>query len=284
VSVVLGVDAGGTGSRAVAVSDGRVVGRYSCGPMNLLLHPDAVQRLAGLIRDSGAAAAGVGLPGLRQDGAARQVTDELSALTGARVIVADDTEIAQLAAFGGRPGIAVVAGTGSVAFGRTEDGRTARIGGHGFLLGDEGSGYWIGVQLVRAALRSRDGTGPHTALEALMPHVFAADLDEVVALVHADPRDRALLARLVPLVADLEDPVTHGIFSAAADELVALSVAVQRVLGDGLPVAAVGGVFSADVVRRQFTVATKAVPALRPPEFGAVHLADPAWSRSGSPA
>ena len=166
--IAVGVDAGGTGSRAVVVRDGVVVARRDLGPINVLLHADAVDRLAGAVTEAGAAAAGFGLAGLRSDEHARELTAELARRTGARVVVGDDTDAALAGAFAGRPGVVVIAGTGSGAAGRDAAGRTVRVGGHGFLLGDEGGGYWIGREAVRAALRAADGTGPPTALTELV--------------------------------------------------------------------------------------------------------------------
>ena len=195
--IAVGVDAGGTGSRAVVVRDGVVVARRDLGPINVLLHADAVDRLAGAVTDAGAAAAGFGLAGLRSDEHARELTAELARRTGARVVVGDDTDAALAGAFAGRPGIVVIAGTGSGAAGRDAAGRTVRVGGHGFLLGDEGGGYWIGREAVRAALRAADGTGPATALTAVVERAFGS-LTGAETLVHQRPTDRQLLSRLVP--------------------------------------------------------------------------------------
>jgi glucosamine kinase len=198
--IAVGVDAGGSGSRAVVVRDGVVVARRDLGPINVLLHADAVDRLAGAVTDAGAAAAGFGLAGLRSDEHARELTAELARRTGARVVVGDDTDAALAGAFAGRPGIVVIAGTGSGAAGRDAAGRTVRVGGHGFLLGDEGGGYWIGREAVRAALRAADGTGPATALTAVVQRAFGS-LAGAETEVHRHPTERGLLSRLVPDVA-----------------------------------------------------------------------------------
>jgi glucosamine kinase len=200
--IAVGVDAGGSGSQAVVVRDGVVVARRDLGPINVLLHADAVDRLAGAVTDAGAAAAGFGLAGLRSAQHARELTAELARRTGARVVVGDDTDAALAGAFAGRPGIVVIAGTGSGAAGRDAAGRTVRVGGHGFLLGDEGGGYWIGREAVRAALRAADGTGPATALTAVVQRAFGS-LAGAETEVHLYPTERGLLSRLVPDVAAL---------------------------------------------------------------------------------
>ena len=273
--VAVGVDAGGSGSRAVVVRDGLVVARRDLGPINVLLHPDAVDRLAAAVTDAGAVAAGFGLAGLRSAEHARELTAELARRTGATVAVGDDTEAALAGAFAGRPGIVVIAGTGSGAAGRDAAGRTVRVGGHGFLLGDEGGGYWIGREAVRAALRAADGTGPVTALSAMVETAFRRLLD-AEREVHERPTDRQLLARLVPAVALAArggDAEAGRILAEAAGHLVDLAEAVRARLGP-LPVAGVGGIFRCAPVRDAFAAATGAVPPAEPPELGALRLFD----------
>ena len=200
MTIAVGVDAGGTGSRAVVVRAGTVVERRDLGPLNVLLHADAVDRLARLVTAVGAVEAGFGLAGVRSPADADRLAAELAERTGARVAVGDDADAALAGAFRGAPGIVVIAGTGSGAVGRDAAGRNARAGGHGYLLGDEGSGYWIGREAVRAALRAADGTGPPTVLAALVQEAFGS-LVGAEQQVHQRPADRQLLTRLVPAVA-----------------------------------------------------------------------------------
>jgi N-acetylglucosamine kinase-like BadF-type ATPase len=272
---VLGVDAGGSATRAVVVRGGELVARFELPPLNVLLDVDAFDRLALVIADSGAQAAGLGLAGLRGAEHATSLQLRLRAATGVDVVVADDTEIAWRGAFGGGPGIVVIAGTGSNAFGRTVDGRTARVGGYGFLIGDEGSGYWIANQAVRAALRSYDGTGPKSpALEAAVLDRYGFDVDALVRAVHSNVADRRLLAGSAGVWASLDDPAMAGILDAAADHLVAMARALRHELGAGdLPVAVHGGVFDNPHIRRRFAAAIDIATPLKAPEFGAVDLA-----------
>jgi N-acetylglucosamine kinase-like BadF-type ATPase len=276
--IAVGVDAGGSGSRAVVVRDGVVIARRDLGPINVLLHADAVDRLAAAVTDAGAAAAGFGLAGLRSAAHARELTAELARRTGATVAVGDDTEAALAGAFAGRPGIVVIAGTGSGAAGRDAAGRTVRVGGHGFLLGDEGGGYWIGREGVRAALRAADGTGPPTALIDVVRAAFDT-LTGAETLVHQRPTDRQLLSRLVPQVAAAaegasgSDAVAARILAEAATHLAELAAAVRARLGD-LPVAGVGGIFACGPVAAAFTAATGARRPVEPPELGALRLLD----------
>ncbi len=275
--ILVGVDAGGTGSRAVVVDDGAVVDRRDLGPINVLLHADALDRLAGVVTDTGASAAGFGLAGLRSDEHGREIAAELETRTGARIAVGDDTDAALAGAFEGKPGIVVIAGTGSGAAGRDAAGRTVRVGGHGYLLGDEGGGYWIGREAVRAAMRGADGTGPPTALTAMVQRAFDS-LTGAEQQVHHRPTDRELLARLVPAVAALPgDDEARRILGEAAAHLIDLAEAVRARLGPlplPLPLAGVGGIFRCAPVRNAFRAGTGATEPAEPPELGALRLLD----------
>jgi glucosamine kinase len=271
----LGVDAGGTGTRAVLVQDGEVVNRFGEGPLNVLLHDDAVDRLARLISESGATEAGLGLAGVRSAPEGARIGAELARRTGSRVVVGDDAEAALLGAFGGGPGIVVIAGTGSAALGQASDGRTVRVGGHGYLLGDEGGGYWIGNTALGLGLRSADRTGPpFPALESLLcKHFRVSSVRDVEPLVYAAPTDRTLLAGLVPALAESPDEAVLTVFGEAATALAGLVDAVTTTLGP-LPVAMVGGVWSVAPIRARFVELTRAVDPLYPSEWGALLLLD----------
>lgn len=282
---VLGIDCGGGSTRGVLVlADGRQE-RLDGPPLNVLLHADLVDVVADLVARSGAARAGVGVPGLRGDERVAELSARLTARCGVPVVAAGDVEVARLAAFAGAPGIVVIAGTGSNALGEDVQGRQARAGGHGFLLGDEGGGWWIGRAAVNAALRAADGTGPETALVDMVVRLFGG-LDDAVATVHRSPSERTLLSHLTRDVASCAaegDPVAGAILDHAAEELAALAAAVRARLDAGridagridtaLPVAMLGGVFAIDRVRSRMVEATGAVAPLEPPELGAVRLA-----------
>lgn len=270
--LVLGVDAGGDATRAVLVRDGAVVSRHSSGPMNILLHADALDRLAAMVKETKAELVGVGLPGLRNAMQAMRVTGDIRQRTGASVVAADDATIALLGAFAGEPGIVVIAGTGSVAVGWPGKGRVTRVGGHGFLLGDEGSAYWIGRAAISAALRARDGVGPANGLAQLIETTSAARLDDIVVRVHSDLTDRALIGRIAPALGKTTDPAGVAILHEAADQLAAMASSLRAKLGE-LPVSMVGSVFTIPAVRDRFVAATGARPPVESSELGAVRLA-----------
>ena len=273
---VLGVDAGGTGTRAALVVDGVTAERYSSGPFNFLLSGDGVPRMAELARAARPAAVGIGVPGIaREPGAAAAFAAAVSEACGVPARVASDATAAWLGAFLGSPGIVVIAGTGSVAVGGSP-GTLHRVGGHGHLVGDEGGGYWIGKTALRAALAAAEGTGPATRLREAITAAAGASLDELVVRVQRSPADRAVLAGLAPVVGRCagepdSDPVAAAILADAAAALAALAGSLRQRLGE-LPVAGVGGVFAMRPLRAAFQRATAAVPPLAPPEVGAAML------------
>ncbi len=270
---LLGIDAGGSATRVVLIAGGQVARRFTAPPMNALLSGDLTDRLAELIGAAGATAAGIGMPGLRSPADAARLGEELTRRAGCPVLAAPDGETAWLGAFGAAPGIAVFAGTGSGAMGCDGE-RRARAGGHGFLLGDEGSAYWIGRAAVAAALRWEDGMGGSAALRDAVVQAAGRDLPALVRDVHSHPAERGRLAALAPVVTALagEDQAARRIALEAARHLAALAAAVRRRLGP-LPVCGMGGVFRAPVIWDRFAELTGAVRPLAPPEVGAALLA-----------
>lgn len=234
----LGVDAGGTKTHAVlAREDGTPVAEARSGPGNSLsvgnhvalaslrtvvyklLAKDARMQLGGA--HFGVAGAG------RPEDLERVERIVRSLKLPCRATVSDDAKVAFYAA-ADPPGAVLICGTGSIAAAYTVDGGEYRAGGHGYLLGDEGSGYWIGREAIRTALRSADGRGEPTELVRSVPEaLMRASLGEVVSAVYAGEIGRPEMAALAVRVLELEDPVAAEISAAAAEELV---LAVQAVL------------------------------------------------------
>jgi N-acetylglucosamine kinase-like BadF-type ATPase len=197
------------------------------------------------------------------------------------VYVTSDGATAWLGAFGTAPGIAVYAGTGSGAAGCDGE-QWARAGGHGFLLGDEGSAYWIGRAAVSAALRWEDGMdGGSEAIYRAVIRAAGRDLTGIVREVHSCPAERGRLARLARVVTALagEDEAARRIARQAAGHLAGLAGAVRRALGP-LPVAGLGGVLDAPVIWDPFARLTGAVRPLAPPAAGAALLAGAPQARA----
>jgi len=168
----------------------------------------------------------------------------------ARLLIVNDALIALEAGLPGAPGIVVIAGTGSIAYGRNADEQAARAGGWGYVLGDEGSGYWLGRQALRAVVRADDRRGSPTALTPLLLAHFsitrAADLVREIYEGGTRPSAIASLAGHVQTAVDQGDPIAQQILDVAAAELAAAAVSVARRLSLEAPtVVLAGGTFKA---------------------------------------
>jgi N-acetylglucosamine kinase-like BadF-type ATPase len=159
------------------------------------------------------------------------------------------------AATRGEPGIVVISGGGAVAYGRTASGDSLRVGGWGHLLGDEGSGYWIGLEAIKTALRSWAGVIPKTALEARVMETLGAEDDrQVLSRVYSGSLSEAEIAGLVLLVASLArngDESADRIIEEAAYYLVSMADAVLKRLGE-LPIYLSGGTFGVAPMPERF--------------------------------
>lgn len=170
----------------------------------------------------------------------------------ARVVVVNDALVALEAGAPGQPGIVVISGTGSIAYGRNAKGEAARSGGWGYVLGDEGSGYWIGRGALRAVLREADKRGPATPLTAMLLKHFgvaqASGLIHEVYNTNLKPAAIGGLATCVQAAFSLGDPVATGILRGAANELESSALAVARrleLVGEPFVFILAGGIFRA---------------------------------------
>jgi N-acetylglucosamine kinase-like BadF-type ATPase len=184
--------------------------------------------------------------------------------------------------------VVVISGTGSIAYGRNAKGEAARAGGWGYVLGDEGSGYWIGRAALRAVLRESDRRGPTTALSPLLlDHFGVAQAQGLIhEIYHANLKPTAIgaLAQCVQKAFSQGDAVAIGILRAAADELESSAVSVARrleLVGDPIPFVLAGGIFRAvpwlkqELERRLPVTSPNSTARLldREPAAGAVALA-----------
>jgi N-acetylglucosamine kinase-like BadF-type ATPase len=165
------------------------------------------------------------------------IAHEVARARGDGWVVVNDVVAAWAAATGAAPGIAVVSGTGSNVFGLGPTGRAWRAGGWGQLLGDEGSGYWLGSRSISAALWDRDRSGPATALrEAAVAFFGVASIEELAARVYSKPLHKGEIAAFASETARLaqaEDAVAVELFARGAAELGAQVAAVIRQTGLG---------------------------------------------------
>jgi N-acetylglucosamine kinase-like BadF-type ATPase len=168
----------------------------------------------------------------------------------ARLVVVNDALIALEAGIGDGPGIVVISGTGSIAYGRNGRGEAARAGGWGYVLGDEGSGYWIGRAAIRAVLRESDRRGEPTRLTPRLLKHF--EVERPQDLLHAvyyrgvKPPEIAALAPYVQEAFEEGDHVAMGILDGTARELIASAVSVARrleMLDDPFTLLLSGGIF-----------------------------------------
>ena len=256
-SIVVGVDAGGSVFRALVLDGGGAeLARQEAPSARVLAGaPEPVVEALRALIGQACLQAGVALPvsavwaGIA--GAGREsVRAELeSALAHAgvarRVGVGTDVEAAFEDAFGSGSGILLMSGTGSIALGRAEDGREGRVGGWGSVLGDEGSGYAIGVDALKRVARSHDGRARPTALTGrLLTRLGLAAPDELITWAASAPRPA--IAALVPEVeaAAAEGDMAAGeILSKAVEDLEGHVLTVLQTLGpwQGFPTVALGG-------------------------------------------
>jgi N-acetylglucosamine kinase len=303
----LGVDGGQSGTAAVIGDEtGRILGTGEAGPCNHAAAGEGRAKLERAVSGSvGAACAAAGLDpaSVRYEAACFGMSggpdDKLeilaSMLPADRLVVTNDAVIALAGATASGQGIITIAGTGSIAFGRNRDGRSARAGGWGYVYGDEGGGFDIGRQATRAALRMDEGWGPPTALR---DHLLAAtgcrDANQMLHLFYTDawPRSRvATLARLVDEAAGEGDTVALGILRTAAQELAMLAGAVRRTLfapGEAVEVAYIGGVFQSGILLESFRDLVELEDGVRcdPPRLGPAEgaLREAYWSAGLDPA
>lgn len=299
----LGVDGGQTATVAlIGDESGRVLGAGRGGPCNHVGGPEGREKFTRAILDSvGEACRDAGLdPGRARFRVAclgfsggpedkRALLEQM--LAADRLIVTTDALIALSGATGGEPGIIAIAGTGSIAFGRNAQGRTARAGGWGYVFGDEGGGFDLVRKALRAALRHEEGWGPETALRRLLLEATgAASANELLHRFYTTefPRPRiASYAVLVDRAACEGDSVAREILREAAADLARLVEAVRAQLfapGESVLVAYVGGVFRSRFLLERFAELVcrapgcSCQPPLYPPAAGALLEA---WRAAG---
>ena len=255
---VLGVDGGGTWTRCVVMNlKGEVVSTGRAGPSNPITIgvEDAVANILEAVdiaqKDAGVSeliASVLGLAGIARSYLRDEIKSRLPESYGESMLVSD-ARSALAGATGCKPGVVVVAGTGSIAYGINKAGLEARAGGWGWRLGDEGSGYTIGNNAVIAALRAFDESGPSTVLlEWILNKLGLSDADDIIDWTYSKDRQPRHFAEFVPLVkkAELEgDRVAAEIMFDAGSELGRVTTAVIKRLNlrGGFPVACCGGVF-----------------------------------------
>ncbi len=262
----LGVD-GGQSSTTAMVGDetGRVVGfgrgsecNHVKGPAGRTKFINAIEGCIGLagFRGEEFEAACLGFSGGPVD--KEELLREMLRVKGA-MTVTHDGSIALTGATAGVPGIIMIAGTGSFAFGRNAEGRSARAGGWGYIFGDEGGGFDITRQALRAALRHEEGWGPPTVLFSMLLEATgektANDLMHRFYTVDYPRPKIAAYSKLVDEASENGDAVAREILLAAAQQLAVFTSAIRgRLFKEGEPafVAYIGGVYRSNLLRERF--------------------------------
>jgi glucosamine kinase len=267
----LGIDGGGTKTTCAVGDEEHLLAMATAGPSNIVRVGESQTRqsLQQSVRQA-CAAAGitpvqvshtcVGGSGAARPELAEIVRQFLAEIIPTPVDVVGDMQIALEAAFAAGPGVIVIAGTGSIAYGRDRQGTTARAGGWGFAIGDEGSAHWIGRAAVSAVLRASDracGTAEnilHGKFVAALCKVWGvtslADLAQAANSI--PPPD---FAALFPVVAASQDVLALQVLSNAGRELAEIAAVVANRLfpkdeTGPVPVAMTGGVFRHAVLTR----------------------------------
>ncbi|MGA9586450.1 MAG: BadF/BadG/BcrA/BcrD ATPase family protein [Terracidiphilus sp.] len=269
MGAVLGIDGGGTRTRASLVDGEQVLAFGENGSIKRLrVGPEVAEaNLRALLKDvftqaglAGVKAASAGVASATMPGVKEWIRAVFDDFSVERSEVVGDEVIALDGAFKGGPGILQIAGTGSNCIGRAPDGGRESAGGWSSRLGDEGSGYWIGLHAVRRALNALDREEPTRILEVVGSIWGTRSIEELVNLGDSTPGpDFAALAPAISQLAEEGDAVALGVLRQAAVDLVDSVLLVRAKLrrkhnlAMEVPVAWIGSVVGkARLVREQF--------------------------------
>jgi glucosamine kinase len=262
VEVLLGIDGGGTRTRAVLVTpQGRVLGQGEAGPSNY--HNTSLNTVAGNLRRATeqawtatgrafapASRAYLGCAGIKTDADAARVraaAEGIGLAPAGQIEVVNDLHNALAGGLGGAPGIALIAGTGTNCLGRDASGKTFMCGGWGWLLDDEGGGFGLALAAMRAAVRAADGRAPTTELlPAVLAFLGVREANALLERLYVQPWRSDEIAAFAPVVirlAEAGDTTARGILrqgAAALAELVA-GAAQQLDFPENFDVVVLGG-------------------------------------------
>jgi glucosamine kinase len=275
----LGIDAGGTKTRCALGDETSELATSMAGGSNMIRLGEAQAREAihAAVRQACSAAnispqqlrrVCIGAAGAARPEIAAKIRAILAEITPASVEVVGDMVIALEAAFGLGPGVIAIAGTGSIVWGRDAAGRTARAGGWGFAISDEGSGHWIGRRAVSATLHARDYDEKTVLTELILCEWQLSTIEELVQKANAiPPPDFPRLFSLVLRASEQEDAIAQALLTEAGAHLSNLAAAVIRRLSSQppyVPVAMTGSVFrqSNDIRKVFYNTLQAAFPGL----------------------
>jgi N-acetylglucosamine kinase-like BadF-type ATPase len=260
---VIGVDGGGTKTELALIDlSGNLVGMEKVGSTNYQavgaekLKDELLEGFSTLINSTNVDIDRIDHIFLGLAGAGRQKDqEEIKALFDdtifkGKISVDSDAIVALAGAFGTTPGIIIIAGTGAICFGSNRDGKIVRCGGWGYLLGDEGSGYYIGKEAIIAALKDFDGRKERTLLKEKLQQRYGLDsIDKIIPLVYQNKIDRQEIAAIAPLVFELarqNDYIAEEIIRKTGLEMGLLAKSVANQLGfsgEEIKVSLIGSIF-----------------------------------------
>ncbi|MBC7255103.1 MAG: hypothetical protein H5T66_03235, partial [Chloroflexi bacterium] len=300
------VDGGGSGLRVTLADAALTIRGEAHGPAAnpsavgreraAALIQEAMQKALGDVPPEQVAAVGIGIAGAAASHSAAWLVEVVrGVLPQALVVPSADYEIALVGALGQREGVLILAGTGSLVYAVHAEGRSILVGGWGYLLGDEGSGYWLGMEGLRTILDAEDGLRPPTILrDRLLPALGAKTPRDLIPCLYGEAtppiRRIAGLAPIVLSAAAEGDAVACAIVERGAQKLAEMAHAAMRRLGMASPpIAFSGGVLGernplSEALQRHLGLSEFPRP-LHPPVIGAILLAREAFlhTQGGKP-
>ena len=266
MTIFLGIDGGGTKTSCAIGDETSLLGSGIAPGSNVIRVGEARARealaaaihqacLVGNVNAAQIERTCVGIAGAARSEIANLVRRIVAEMVSGEIDVLGDMVIALEAAFPGAPGVISIAGTGSIGYGRNAEGETARAGGWGFAVSDEGSGHWIGRTAIAAALRCVDEGHATGVLETTMKTWNVSTLEQLILAANASPApDFAALVPAVLSAADAGDLTARTVLTQAGAELATLAkIVIRRIFADAgtIPVAMTGNVFRNCALVRQ---------------------------------
>jgi glucosamine kinase len=275
MGLFLAIDAGGTKTTCLLADETRILGRASTGSIKLMRvgEAEATARLRTMLSElSMASGVGlgevtrtcIGLAGFTIAAVREWAAREIGDVVGGDLLLCGDEEIALEGAFSGGPGILIIAGTGSNFIGRAADGTKYCAGGWGPALGDEGSGFWIGQEALRAGFWAKDRGVATILLDEIGAFWGTESLGEIVEKANECPSpDFAALAPLVIKCAEGGDELARAVLERAGEELAEQVALVALKMSESGPQGEIGVAYTGGVLEHIAPVRQSLIAALK---------------------
>ena len=275
MGLFLAIDAGGTKTTCLLADETRILGRVSTGSIKLMRvgEAEATARLRKMLSEVSVASGVnlrevtrtcIGLAGFTIAAVREWAVREIGAVVGGEILLSGDEEIALDGAFSGGPGILIIAGTGSNFVGRAADGTKYNAGGWGPALGDEGSGFWIGQEALRAGVWAKDRDVATILLDEIGAYWGTESLGEIVEKANERPGpDFAALAPLVAKCAEAGDELAQAVLARAGEELAEQVALVALKMSESGPQKEIGVAYTGGVIEHIGPVRQSLIAALK---------------------